>query len=192
MMNEIFQEEICSGKVVIYIDDILVFTTDLDEHRRLVRQVLRRLEEHNLFLKPEKCEFETTKTQFLGMIIELGKTEMAPKKVSAVLNWPVPQCKRDLQRFLGLTNYYRRFIKGFAEIAWPLHYLTGAVPWNWTTDQDQAFKQLKSALTSAPMLIIPDEEKPYRVETDTSDFAIGAVLSQKSMDDVWHPVEFYS
>jgi len=117
---------------------------------------------------------------------------MAPKKVSAVLNWPIPQSKRDLQRFLGLTNYYRRFIKGFAEIAQPLHYLTGAVPWKWTSDQDQAFKWLKSVLTSAPMLIMPDEEKPYRVETDASDFAIGAVLSQKTSDNVWHPVEFYS
>src|SRR5205809_4339435 len=126
MMNEIFQEEIHSGKVVIYIDDILVFT---DEHRRLVRKVLQRLGENNLFLKPEKCEFETTKTQFLGMIIEPGRTEMAPKKVSAVLNWPVPQSKKDLQQFLGLTNDYRWFIKRFAEIACPLHYLTGAVPW---------------------------------------------------------------
>ena len=107
MMNEIFQEEIHSGKVVIYIDDILVFTADLDEHRKLVQKVLQRLEENNLFLKPEKCEFETTRTQFLGMIIEPGKTEMAPKKVSAVLNWPVPQSKRDLQCFLGLTNYYQ-------------------------------------------------------------------------------------
>jgi len=119
------------------------------------------MEENNLFLKPEKCEFETTKTQFLGMIIEPGRTQMAPKKVSAVQNWPIPQIKRDLQRFLGLTNYYRRFIHGFAEIAQPLHYLTGAVPWKWTHDQDQAFKQLKNALTSAPTLIMPDEEQPF-------------------------------
>ncbi len=74
------------------------------------------------------------------MIIEPGKTEMAPKNISAVLNCPAPQSKRDLQCFLGLTNYYWQFIKGFAEIARPLHYLTGAVPWKWTSDQEQAFK----------------------------------------------------
>src|SRR6266487_1158982 len=161
MMNKIFQDEIRSSKVVIYIDDILVFTADLDEHHKLVQKILQHLEENKLFLKPEKCEFESTKTQFLGMIIEPGKTEMAPKKVSAVLNWPVPQSKKDLQCFLGLTNYYWRFIKGFAEIAHPLHYLTGAVPWKWTNDQDWAFKQLKHALTSAPTLIMPDEEQPF-------------------------------
>ena len=192
MMNEIFRDEIRSGKVVIYIDDILVFTDNLDEHRELVRKILHRLEENNLFLKPEKCEFETSKTQFLGMIIEPGKTEMAPKKVSTVLNWPTPQSKKDLQRFLGLTNYYRRFIKGFVEVARPLHFLTGAVPWKWTHSQDQAFKRLKQALTSAPMLVMPDETQPFRVETDASDFTIGAVLSQKSFDNVWHPIEFYS
>ena len=192
MMNEIFQEEIRTGKVVIYIDDILVFTADMDEHRKLVRMILHRLQENNLFLKPEKCEFETTKTQFLRMIIEPGTTHMAPKKVSAVLNWPAPHSKRELQRFLGLTNYYRRFIQGFAETARPLHYLTGAVPWKWTHDQDRAFTRLKQALTSAPTLAMPDEERPFRVETDASDFAIGAVLSQKGPDNIWHPVEFYS
>jgi hypothetical protein len=193
MMNEIFAGEIRGGVVIIYIDDILIFTDDLEEHRKVVRRVLRRLEENNLFLKPEKCEFETSRTQFLGMIIEPGKVEMSPKKVSAVTEWPTPTCKRDLQRFLGLTNYYRQFIKGFADIARPLHKLTGAVPWVWSKEQEEAFKGLKKALTTAPILIMPDEDEPFRIETDASDYAIGAVLSQKSLDDnLWHPVEFFS
>jgi RNase H-like domain found in reverse transcriptase/Reverse transcriptase (RNA-dependent DNA polymerase) len=192
MMNEILREVIATGKVVVYIDDILVFTDNLEEHRCLVRWILRLLNQHNLFLKPEKCEFEKSKTIFLGMTISENQVQMSSGKVQSVLDWPTPRNKKHLQRFLGLVNYYRRFSQSFAEVARPLHKLTGNIPWEWGDEQEIAFRSLKFRLTSAPVLAMPDENKLYKVETDASKSAIGAVLSQKQDDGLWHPVEFFS
>ncbi len=188
MMNEIFKDLIDTGKVIIYMDDILVFTATMEEHRRIVKQVLRRLEEHDLFLKPEKCFFERDSIEYLGLIISHDRLAMDPVKIAGIAEWPTPQKVKDVQAFLGFGNFYRRFIKDFSKTARPLFDLTRKdTPWLWTPTCQEAFDQLKDAFTSSPVLIMPDADKPYLVEVDASDFATGGILSQKGTDDQWHP-----
>ena len=194
MMNEILGDLIIEGSVIVYLDDILIFNNDLKEHRRIVREVLRRLQDNDLFAKPEKCLFEVDRLEYLGVIISKGKVEMDASKVAGVLEWPQPTKVKQVQAFLGLANFYRRFIKDFAKVAKPLHTLTKKdQPWVWGEEQETAFKTLKKAFTTAPILRIPDDENPFRLETDASEFATGAVLSQLDpTDKLWHPVAFYS
>ena len=124
MMNEILGDLIIEGSVIVYLDDILIFNNDLKEHRRIVREVLRRLQDNDLFAKPEKCLFEVVRLEYLGVIISKGKVEMDASKVAGVLEWPQPTKVKQVQAFLGLANFYRRFIKDFAKVAKPLHTLT--------------------------------------------------------------------
>jgi hypothetical protein len=133
MMDEILQD-LKEGKVVIvYIDNILVFTNKGKEHHwEIVREVLQRLQDHDLFLKPEKCSFEQEKVEFLGMIIEKGQVFMDPIKVEGVKNWPTPMCVKDIQTFMGFANFYWRFILGFSNIARPMNdLLWKSVEWSW-------------------------------------------------------------
>lgn len=191
MMNDILKPLLDGGKVVVYLDDILIFTEDLEEHRKLVRQVLQILRTHRLTCKPEKCDFEMLEIEYLGHIVSQGRVRMDPTKVEGVTTWPTPNNKKELQSFLGFANFYRRFIKDFAKIAHPLHHLTGNNPWAWGPDQQTAFDRIKQTITSAPVLAIPNDDDPFKVECDASDFAIGAVLSQKQ-DDLWKPIAFLS
>jgi hypothetical protein len=117
---------------------------------------------------------------------------MDPHKVKAITDWPIPTTKRELQQFLGFVNFYRRFIKGFAKIAKPLTKLTGKTDWLWTELQQKAFQELKNEVTSERVLIIPKPGRPFRMETDASDFAIAAILSQLDNDGKWRPVAFLS
>jgi hypothetical protein len=124
MMNDIFQDLISEGVVCVYLDDILIFTKDLDEHRKVVRKVLDQLQEHKLFLQPEKCEFEKTKIEYLRLIILENKVEMDLVKVAGVAEWPMPKSKKEVQQFLGFVNFYRRFVQDFSHVARPLFDLT--------------------------------------------------------------------
>src|SRR5882724_6197738 len=135
MMNMLFNDLIKEGWVIIYMDDILIFSKDLEEHRILVKKVLQQLEEEDLFLKPEKCFFEKSSIKYLGMIISQDKIQMDPAKLSAVLNWPTPKCVKDVQSFLGFRNFYWRFIQGFTNITTPLTSLTRKdTIWHWDDD----------------------------------------------------------
>ena len=192
MMNDIFREEIAEGWVVIYMDDILVFSKTLEEHRKQVSRILEKLRHHQLSLKAEKCYFEKEEIEFLGLIINRNGIQMDPHKVKAVKDWPVPESKRELQQFLGFVNFYRRFVQGFAKIAKPLMKLTGKNEWLWTELQQTAFEELKREVTSKRTLIIPKPGKPFRMETDASDFAIAAILSQEDEKGIWRPVAFIS
>ena len=193
MMNEIFMNLIDRGVVIVYMDDILIFTETLEEHQEVTREVLAILEKNNLYLKAEKCEFEKLKIEYLGLIISEGKIEMDPVKIQGVATWPEPTCVKEVQSFIGFVNFYRRFIQDFAEIARPLHDLTRKdTPWDWSSEQKTAFEMLKTKVTSAPILIFPDENKQYRVEADASNYAHGGVLSQQGEDGKWHPVAFLS
>jgi hypothetical protein len=126
------------------------------------------------------------------MVISENCVAMSESKVQAVKQWPIPKSKRALQQFLGFANYYRRFIKDFGKTAKPLHRLTGNTLWAWTDEQETAFNQLKSKISSAPVLAMPNDEGKFRVECDASDFALGAVLSQQQSDGKWQPVDFMS
>ena len=123
-MNEIMRDLINEGKVAVFVDDVLVGTDGEEEHDKIVTEVLRRLEENDLYVKPEKCSWKTNKVNFLGVVMGQGKIEMEEDKVARVLNWPTPRMVRDIRKFLGLANYYRQFIKSFAALAKPLNILT--------------------------------------------------------------------
>jgi len=191
MMNDIFHIEISQGHVLIYLDNILIFDKDLDTHHKHVQQVMEHLRKHKLYLKPEKCEFDQSEVEYLGVIVGNSKICMDPIKIQGISEWPAPECKHDLQSFLGFCNFYQRFIHHFAQIAHPLHHLTGNVPFNWTSRCQTAFDQLKTLITSAPILIIPNHYDKFRLETDASEYAIGGILSQQQ-NNQWKPIAYLS
>lgn len=194
MMNDIFHDLILDGKLVVYMDDILVYSKTREENRRITRLVLDRLRRHKLYLNLPKCEFEQEKIEYLGLIVSHNQVEMSPTKVEGVSKWPKPETVKDVQSFLGFTNFYHRFIEHYAHIARPLHNLTSkSSVFKWEDEEKKAFQTLKDLITSSPILINPTDDEPFRIEADSSDFATGAVLSQLSKEDgKWHPVAFLS
>ena len=130
-MNHILKPLIDEGHVIVYMDDILVFNDDIKEHRKIVNRVLQILEENKLYLKIEKCTFESSYVDYLGVIVGNGTVRMDPTKVEVVTKWPTPEKKQDIQSFLGFCNFFRRFIRGFSEVACPLSRLTGNLEWSW-------------------------------------------------------------
>lgn len=179
--------------VTAYLDDILIYSETLEEHKRHVRQVLEVLSMNGLHLKPEKCHFNQTEVKYLGLIIGQEGIKMDPAKVETVRNWPTPTCTRDIRAFLGFANFYRRFIKGFSQVAKPLTELTGkGIRFSWNDTRQQAFDSLKDAFTSAPILVHFDWDKEIILETDASDYVTAGVLSQRGHDGTLHPVAFYS
>jgi len=193
MMNEIMRDLINEGKVAVFVDDVLVGTDSEEGHDEIVAEVLKRLEENDLYVKPEKCSWKTSKVNFLGVIMGQGKIEMEEEKVEGVLNWPVPKTVRDVRKFLGLANYYRWFIKNFATLAKPLNMLTRKEEkWKWEGAQQKAFEQLKGIFTTRLLLVAPNLDKEFRVEADASNFATGGVLSIKCNDNKWRPVAYIS
>ena len=123
IINDLFRDLINQGDTVTFINDILVATDTEEGHNKLAEEVLKRLEENNLFVKPKKCKWKVREVEFLGVVIGPREVKMQKEKVEGVLNWPVPRNVKEMQKFLGLTNYYKRFIKDFARIAAPLHVL---------------------------------------------------------------------
>ena len=121
MMNELLRDLINTGKVAVFIDDVIVGTETEEGHNELVAEVVKRLEENDLYVKLEKCKWKVREVEFLGVIIGLEGIKMEKEKVKGVLEWLTPKCVKDVQKFLGLANYYRRFIEGFATVARPLH-----------------------------------------------------------------------
>jgi len=121
MMNELLRDLINTEKVAAFIDDIIVRTETEEEHDKLVAEVIRRLEENDLYVKPEKCKWKVREVGFLRVVIGPEGIKMEKEKVKRVLEWPTPKCVKDVQKFLGLANYYRQFIQGFTSIARPLH-----------------------------------------------------------------------
>jgi len=180
MMNDIFRTLIAEGIVVVYLDDILIFTETKEEHEQAVQRVLEVLVEHKLFLRPEKCKFHRRQIEYLGLVISENQVEMDPVKVVRVHDWPTLENRTDVQAFIDFINFYRRFIQDFSTIARPLFDLTCSdKAWNWDTKEQEAFKHLKTAVTTTPVLVSPQDLEPFCIEADSSDFASGAVLSQQ-------------
>lgn len=171
-----------------FFDDIFIFSRTFEEHVEHLRLVLQLLQKDHWQVKMSKCHFAQRQLRYLGHIISENGVATDPDKIQAVVQWPVPQSVKELQSFLGLTGYYRRFVKYFGIISRPLTDLLckGAV-YVWTDVQNQAFAALKQALTSAPVLGLPDFNKPFSVETDASGTGIGAVLMQGG-----HPLAYLS
>ncbi len=191
MMNDIFKDLIASGKVTIYLDDILIMSKTKEEHRQITREVLKTLRKHKLFLKAEKCKFKVLETEYLDVIISEGSIHMDLVKIRGILDWPVPTKNKELQSFLGFTNFYQHFIKNYSKIVKPITQLTGNEAWKWGKTQQEAFEQFKKQLAEDVVLAIPTNKGKFQVEADASKGAIGAVLSQEQ-DSKWRPVSFLS
>jgi len=193
MMNEIMRDLINEGKVAVFVDDVLVGTDSKEDHDEIVAEVLKRLEENDLYIKSEKCSWKTSKVNFLGVIMGQGKIKMEKEKVEGVLNWLVPKTVRDVRKFLGLSNYYRQFIKNFVTLAKPLNMLTRKEEkWKWEEAQQKAFEQLKGIFTTRLLLVAPNLDKEFRVEANTFNFATEGVLLIKCDDNKWRPVAYIS
>ena len=194
LMNDIFHDllDIC---VIVYLDDILIYSKNKDEHEYHLRQVLERLKEHQLYAKHSKCTFFSNSVEYLGHIADSNGLRPNPRLVQAVKDFPQPKTLKELQSFLGLANYYRKFIPNFSRIALPLTNSTqksnqsNLRPIQWSETMQAAFVKLKEALTTAPCLILPDPDGEFEVTTDASEDAkaVGAVLVQNG-----HPVAYES
>jgi hypothetical protein len=179
-MNDIFREWL-DDFVVIYIDDILIYSSSLEEHAEHLRKVFQRLRENKLYAKLEKCEFEVTEVDFLGHRITQEGLKMDDHKVKAILDWEPPKSVPALRSFLGLASYYRKFIKHFAKIAALLTNLLkkSAVTYEWEEACNEAFETLKGILVKASVLKLPDFDREFEIHSDAFDFAIGGVLVQE-------------
>uniref|UniRef100_A0A8C6MDH0 Gypsy retrotransposon integrase-like protein 1 n=1 Tax=Nothobranchius furzeri TaxID=105023 RepID=A0A8C6MDH0_NOTFU len=180
--------------VTVYLYDILIFSKSVSEHKKHVRAVLQRLLENRLFVKAEKCKSHVSVVKFLGFVLESGRLKADPDKIKAVTDWPTPATRKQLQRFLGFANFYRRFIRNYSQTAAPLTALTPATnPFSWSPKAEAAFQALKRRFTEAPVLSRPDPKSQFTVEVDASDTGVGAVLSQVSpVDHKLHPCAFFS
>jgi len=178
-----------------YLDDILVFTDgSLKDHRKHVRMVLQRLQDAGLQLDIDKCEFETKSTKYLGFIVEAGKgIRMDPEKVEAIVKWEAPTSVKAVRSFLGFANFYRQFIRNYSSITTPLTELTRKdTGFRWTDAADRAFTTLKRLFTTAPILLQFDPDRETVVETDSSGWAVGGVLSQYDDDGLLRPCAYFS
>ncbi len=193
LVNDVLRD-LLNRVVFVYLDDILIFSRSIEEHVQHVRDVLHRLLENKLYVKAEKCDFHVDSVSFLGYVVESGQLRADPAKIEAVKNWPIPSTRKELQRFLGFANFYRRFIRNYSRIAAPLTQLTSSkVSYTWSEAANTAFEHLKTMFTNTPVLIHPDPEQQFVVEVDASDSGVGAVLSQHlPADKKLHPCAFFS
>src|ERR1700682_5918576 len=210
MMNTIFAQEIAQAWLTVYMDDMAIHTKlqpgeteeqHTERHREYVRRILAKLQEHQLFLKPEKCMFEQDSIEFLGVTVRHNSVNMDDQKIERVKNWVAPTNVTEVQKFLGFTGYYRYFIRNYSKIARPLLDLTlQTTPWHWDHPQQEAFNTLKQCMCDKPVLRQPDFTKQFFVHTDASAYGVGAILSQQGESSAenttqkpkLHPVAYYS
>ena len=212
MMNKIFRMEVAQGWLSVYMDDIAIHMKPLNGeteqqheqwHKQLIHQILKKLEQHDLYLKPEKCKFLKREIEYLGVIIGNGVLKMNLKKLESIKNWAVPNNPTEIRKFLGFTGYYRYFTPNYSQIAWPLLHLTKKMTlWEWMNVQQLAFDLLKALMCKAPVSIQPNFEKKFFLQVDASAYGMGAVLSQegetttpsleKCQKPALHPITFYS
>jgi hypothetical protein len=179
LMNKVFMEYL-DRFVVVFIDDILVFSKTMEEHEEHLRLVLGKLRSNQLYAKFSKCEFWLTEVAFLGHVISAGRVSVDPGKVKDVLNWMPPATVSEIQSFLGLAGYYRRFIKDFSKIAKPMaKLLEKNKTFEWTKECQASFEELKKQLTSSPVLVLPDLTKKFDIYCDASRQGLGCVLMQE-------------
>ena len=192
MTSELLRDLINTGKVATFIDNVIIRMEMEEEYNKIVAEVIRRLEENDLYVKLEKCKWKMRKVGFLGVVIRPEGIKIEKEKIREVLEWLTPKCVKDIQKFLGLANYYHQFIQGFASIARPLHDMVKKDrKWEWIEKQERAFEKLKKRFTQKPVLAVPDLDKKMRMEVDVSDYVMGGMLSMKE-EEKWKPVAFLS
>ncbi len=176
-----------------YIDDILVYSNSLSEHKKHVELVIDRMKDACLRLDIGKSEFHVQKITFLGLLIGKNAIQMDPKKIKAVHDWAVPQSVKDIQSFVGFANFYRRFIRDFSRVARLMMELTRKnASFSWNTECDQAFHQLETVFVTAPVLMKFDPDQQIVIESDASDYVTGGVMSQYNKSGILRPVAYFS
>ena len=173
--------------VVVFFNDILIYSQTLSDHIIHLRLVLQTLQDNQFFVKRSKCYFGQNLVEYLGHIVSDLGVSMDHKKVQAMMDWPEPKNVKELQGFLGLTGHYKHFVKGYASIATPLTYLLKQNAYQWSLLAQQAFTALKVAMSSAPILILPNFDQVFVLETAASNFGIGVVLMQREQ-----PIAYFS
>jgi hypothetical protein len=178
LMNKVFMEEL-DKFVVVFIDDILIYSKSREDHEHHLRIVLRRLRAHQLYAKLSKCEFWLEKIAFLGHILTAEGIKVDPSKVEAISKWKQPSNVSEFQSFLGMAGYYRRFIKGFSSIAKPMtELLKKGNKFVWTPKCEESFHVIKNKLTTAAVLTLPDIHQSFVIFCDASRQGLGCVLMQ--------------
>jgi len=191
LMSEIFANmlDVCT---IIYLDDILIYSDSITEHKKHVRKVLQWLCTNGLYASPTKCVFYHDKVEFLGFILGSQGVQIDNNKVSIIWEWPTPWHLKNVQEFLGFANFYKRFIHGYSRIVTPLtQLLQKLVLWNWSPDCKQVFQELKKAFTQALVLMHWNPDSPIVLETDALDFVLAAILLIYVGKEL-HPIAFYS
>ena len=173
--------------IVVYFDDILVYSTSNDEHLPHLRKLFQVLTEAELYINTKKSMFMKKEIAFLGFIIKHGSISMEPKKIEAIHTWPTPASIKEIQAFLGLASFYRKFIKNFSSLVARLTDCLKKGNFKWTPLQQESFEDIKKKLTSSPILKLPDFSSPFEVAVDACCTGIGAVLAQRG-----HPIEYFS
>ena len=193
IMDHTFFDLIAQGFCMVYIDDILIHGENKEDLKPYTKMVLQRLWKNNMYLKPKKCKFAKERIKYLGRIISHNLVFMDPVKLAGIQNWPTPTTVKQVQSFLGFGNYYQWFIKKFAHLAWPLNNLLKKdVKFKWTNECQISFEILKKKFSEEPVLMMPDQTKPFQIKTNASKYASGAVLKQTNMNGKWHPIAFLS
>jgi hypothetical protein len=175
---------------VVYLDDILIYNKTLAEHLQHIQWVMHTLQQQNLYANLEKCSFGMDRVHYLGHIIDQHGVHVDPAKIQVIRNWPTPTTLTELQSFLGLANFYGRFVLGLSHIAWALSQVTrggGKVKFVWGRSQQQVFDDLKQCLCSSQILSLLDLQHPFKIETDASNYVVGSVVTQHG-----HPVAYHS
>jgi hypothetical protein len=195
LMNDTFREEL-NKSVLVFLDDIVVYSNSLEEHERHLRQVFKKLREQRLYVNKKKSELCCEEVEFLGHFVGKDGIRVMQDKIEAIQQWPQPRNLKELRAFLGLAGYYRRFVKGYSDIALPLSDLVRTTAGSrfsdhWSKAQDQAFSALKQALAHTPVLDLPDPQLPYVIHCDASGYAVGAVLQQDRGEGL-RPISFMS
>jgi hypothetical protein len=174
--------------VLVFLDDILVYSATLEDHLSHLEAVLQLLDQDGWKVKPSKCSFAQPSIAYLGHVISAAGVATDPSKISAIQSWPTPTAVKELRSFLGLSGYYRKFVRHYGIISKPLtNLLIKNVLFVWTSEAEQSFQALKHALVTAAVLVLPDFSKPFTIETDACGVGIGAVLSQQG-----HPLAYVS
>jgi hypothetical protein len=192
-MNNSFRDMITEGWLVIYMDDLLIFSPNDKLHEERTKHVLQHMTKLDLHLKLEKCRFAIPEVDDLGMVVKPRQLTMDPVKLDGIASWPTPAKVEDVRSFLGLANFYRCFIPDYSNVTHPLIDLTKTnLPWDWTPRCQTAFNTLKALFLSKPVLHMPDLSAPFAIATDASKYALEAILLQTDSNGDWHPCLYLS